>query len=452
MASFLFHLCIMFEIPLDKEINRFSTHLKNNARVIFSAKFGDGKTHFLKRFRQSKSEEFRVLTLYPLNYSVVQNEDIFEYIKRDILLQLRDDGIYESFDLEALEDSLFSTENILEVIGFLTSALPGGELLNKLLKKGVDVKAKYDEQRKDTVKEFLDKFTHKTGCIYERDAFTILIENIVKRIKASDRKVVLLLEDLDRIDPKHVFRILNILGAHIDADEETNKFGFDNIVVVLDYDKTEHIFHHFYGLEANYSGYMSKFVSHYPYRYSITKLAHDYLYEIIEEKCGLTRAVVSEFEIKGIPSHDVLSNLIATKSVRDIVKILDNLDSQYETCVYQIRGNFLIKTDAPIVIFLSILKRLQCDVSDHTLLRSIRLINGTVGLNLLGDFMLKDPALVSGHYFQNNKEGFCAEFSTDSTLTTCIFHKCAGGTNLQGDINRIMGNAIAEAKKFVYDL
>ncbi|MCM1140624.1 MAG: KAP family NTPase [Muribaculum sp.] len=364
----------MFEIPLDKEINRFSTHLKSNPRIIFSAKFGDGKTYFLKRFKQSETNRFRVLTLYPLNYSVAQNEDIFEYIKRDILLQLKDDGIYESFDIEAFEKSLFSTENILEVISFLTAALPGGELLNKLIKKGVDIKAKYDEQRRDTANEFLDKFTHKTGCIYERDAFTILIENVVKRIKATGKKVVLLIEDLDRIDPKHVFRILNILGAHIDEEDETNKFGFDNIVVVLDYEITEHIFHHFYGPEANYSGYMSKFVSHYPYIYSITKLAHDYLYEVIEEKCGLTRVMISEFEIKGIPYHEVLSNLIATKSVRDIVKILDNLDSQYETCVYQIRGNYLIKTDAPIVIFLSIIKRLQYDISDHILLRSIRLI------------------------------------------------------------------------------
>lgn len=450
--SLIVFLFVMFEIPLDKEINRFAVHLKNNPRVIFSAKFGDGKTYFLKRFKQSEANTFRVLTLYPVNYSVAQNEDIFEYIKRDILLQLKDDGIYESFDFEAFEKSLFSTENMLEVISFLTSALPGGELLNKLIKKGVEIKSKYDEQRKNTVSEFLDNFTHKTGSIYERDAFTILIENIVKRIKASGKNVILLIEDLDRIDPQHVFRILNILGAHIDDDEETNKFGFDNIVVVLDYDKTEHIFHHFYGLEANYSGYMSKFVSHYPYRFSITKIAHEYLYDVIEEKCGLTRTIISGFEIKGSPFNEVLSNIISTKSVRDIVKVLDNLESQYETCVYSIRDNYLIKSDAPIVIFLSILKRLQCDISDQKLIRGIRLIPGTVGLNLLGDFMIKDSAMINGRYFKNNNEGFCSEFKTEGTLTSCVFRSCWGGTNLEGNLDTIMRNAIEDAKKFVYDV
>ena len=52
---------------------------------------------------------------------------------------------------------------------------------------------------------------------------------------------------MDRIDPGHLFRILNVLGAHIDTNKDENKFGFENIVVVLDYITTEHIFHHFYG-------------------------------------------------------------------------------------------------------------------------------------------------------------------------------------------------------------
>ena len=59
------------------------------------------------------------------------------------------------------------------------------------------------------------------------------------------KKVVLIVEDLDRIDPAHLFRILNIFSAHIDYCYKNavipdrsivgNKFGFDNIVLVCDF-------------------------------------------------------------------------------------------------------------------------------------------------------------------------------------------------------------------------
>ena len=77
----------MNEIPLDKEIEKFELHLKNNPRVIFSAQFGDGKAHFLRKFIEATSDDIRVLTLYPLKYSIAPNENIMEYIKRDIMIQ-----------------------------------------------------------------------------------------------------------------------------------------------------------------------------------------------------------------------------------------------------------------------------------------------------------------------------------------------------------------------------
>ena len=69
-----------------------------------------------------------------------------------------------------------------------------------------------------------------------------------------------IIEDLDRLDPVHLFRILNVLSAHIDYKSTTNKFGFTNIVAVLDYETAKHIFIHFYGEKANFDGYMSKFI------------------------------------------------------------------------------------------------------------------------------------------------------------------------------------------------
>lgn len=128
----------MNEIPLGKEIEKFKLHLENNPRIIFSAQFGDGKTHFLRKFIEANSETIRVLTLYPLKYSIAPNENIMEYIKRDILIQLADDGIYETIDFEAFADSLFSLENTISLVNFLVSALPWRRIGSQTVKQGAE--------------------------------------------------------------------------------------------------------------------------------------------------------------------------------------------------------------------------------------------------------------------------------------------------------------------------
>ena len=130
------------------------------------------------------------------------------------------------------------------------------------------------------------------------------------------KKTVLIFEDLDRLDPQHLFRILNVLSAHIDdtsnPDKVCNKFGFDNIVLVMDYETTEHIFHHFYGVAANYSGYMSKFLACEPFRYSFRSyLEHD-----------LISQLKRSFSINEMYSHMTnLQKKISSLSMRDITRL-----------------------------------------------------------------------------------------------------------------------------------
>ena len=79
-------------IPVFDAMERFEKHLFSHDRVILSAKFGDGKSFFLNKFKEKcKNEEnspFEFITLYPINYQVLENKDIFELIKHDILLQM----------------------------------------------------------------------------------------------------------------------------------------------------------------------------------------------------------------------------------------------------------------------------------------------------------------------------------------------------------------------------
>ena len=75
-------------IPIDDETSRFYNYLSYNERIMFSAQFGDGKTFFLNHFFDNYKEEIYCVKIYPVNYQVEDNKDIFELIKKDILIQL----------------------------------------------------------------------------------------------------------------------------------------------------------------------------------------------------------------------------------------------------------------------------------------------------------------------------------------------------------------------------
>ena len=77
-------------IPIDEKIEDFHQHLLSHQRTILSAKYGDGKTVFLSHFMEDEkvANDFEFITIYPVNYQVLENRDIFDLIKFDILMQM----------------------------------------------------------------------------------------------------------------------------------------------------------------------------------------------------------------------------------------------------------------------------------------------------------------------------------------------------------------------------
>ena len=148
------------------------------------------------------------------------------------------------------------------------------------------------------------------------------------------KKPVLIIEDLDRLDPKHLFRILNVVSAHIHDSKQPdivgNKFGFNNIVLVMDYDVTKHIFHHFYGEQACYEGYMSKFLSREPFRYSIGP----YMVRAFEEQLG------EKLGIKNLLPHlTKFRERLVRCSLRDLYKLIRfDTDSYFKVPEYCYSG------------------------------------------------------------------------------------------------------------------
>ncbi len=68
-------------IPMDEAIREFEKHLKSHPRTILSARFGDGKSFFLSAAEKRLKNRIVFLKIYPVNYQVVENQDVFEYIK-----------------------------------------------------------------------------------------------------------------------------------------------------------------------------------------------------------------------------------------------------------------------------------------------------------------------------------------------------------------------------------
>ena len=275
----------MEPIDISNNINDFKQVFESESRIIFSAKFGDGKSYFLNEFMKSydeKKNDYYFITLHPVNYVVEENRDVIEYIKRDILFQLIKDNRINDFKegYDKIFDAVCNVESLFKLADFAASIIPVNGLKEgyKALKGLVST---IDEKRKKqdvlhVVDDYLNGFYGKMGSISECDAFTCLIQ---KSLKQTNAKSVLIIEDLDRIDPAHLFRIMNVLSSQVDNPYYSevpngNKFGFDKIILVMDYEIARHLFHHFYGKEANYEGYMNKFLNTLPYSYSIKEEAH----------------------------------------------------------------------------------------------------------------------------------------------------------------------------------
>ena len=310
-----------YYIPIEDKINEFKTYLGSTDRAILSARFGDGKSTFLKEFSEKSKKDYILFTINPLHYQVTDNKDIFECIKRDVLLQILS---YAEFDEVFFSESLMAysylSTNKLSVLDDIIDSIPDinlGVISSKVIKKPLQnlIKnaRKYKEYKKQIescaeatkVESFITAFGNYKGSIYEFDAITQLICSINLKIKKKYRKkdIVLVIEDLDRIDPAHIFRILNILSAHIEryqpglqeleTTQGKNKFLFDKVLLVCDFENIRSIFHHFYGLETDFKGYISKFSSHKPYSYSLKEGYKDFILKKLDKDLMMFPKVMS---------------------------------------------------------------------------------------------------------------------------------------------------------------
>lgn len=270
-----------FELEIPK--NQFNEHLEipKNQRIIFSGAFGTGKTYFLEKFFKD-NESYEAIHLFPVNYSVASNEDIFELIKYDVFFKMLEKGVnFENVEIDrGTFLPFFLNNHATEIIPFLLGVIPKvGASLKDIANGLIELNKKFEEEFKkanltdqDKIITYLKEFSDKKGSILEEDLYTQLICSQVNQIKHKGKEIALIIDDLDRIDPEHIFRIMNVLAAHVDIkkDSDQNKFDFDKIILVCDIENIRKIFSNRYGADVDFSGYIDKFYSRSIFHYDLS--------------------------------------------------------------------------------------------------------------------------------------------------------------------------------------
>ena len=331
-------------IPIEPYLKDFKQYLDANSRCILSAKFGNGKSYFISSFIKEYSNDYLFIPIYPVNYQVMDNKDIFELIKRDILIKLLSSEEININEIELNAASLFyyfftnnQEDKLLDILSIIPDINIYGIDINisNVIKKLKEVKGKfatYKEQFKSidkTSELYITKIDSLKGSIYEFDTISQLICDIIREFKKKNptKKVVLIIEDLDRIDPAHIFRILNIFSAHFDRytpglvefDKTcgNNKFCLDKIITVCDIDNIKNIYSHVYGEKTDFIGYISKFSNAKEYKYSINEKIKQYIIDYL-----LDKDILKYPQICDILSDLIVSSMDDDKSINNNLRII----------------------------------------------------------------------------------------------------------------------------------
>ena len=341
------------KIEIKGEIERFENHLNlpDNNQILMSGIFGIGKTYFINEFFKD-NEKYDIVRLTPINYAVSQNEDILEYIKYDIAFEMLGKNIdFEKTDFsQILTSQFFIQDHITDIFTLLLeNSDKVGKNVSDILKSLMQLKSKFesyhDEIQVNEEKEiitYLQQIVNKKGLVYEENRITQLISTLVCKVKETEKITVLVIDDLDRIDPEHIFRLFNVFACHFDYQKGgTNKFGFDKIVFVCDIENIRNIFHTKYGMDVDFTGYIDKFYSREIFHFDNRRLIENSISDILST-VTINPKYSHILDFKNVNDNGVLRELtyilvsLVNSSAINLRTLLKLVNKPYEIKVYEI--------------------------------------------------------------------------------------------------------------------
>lgn len=286
------------------------------------------------------------------------------------------------------------------------------------------------------VSDYITEFTRRTGSIFEFDAISQLIYSILEKYKKdTEKKVVLIVEDMDRIDPAHIFRILNIFSSHFSWNEcdnrieDRNKFGFNKIITVCDYNNLENIYHHLYGKDTDFNGYIQKFSTAIPFKYSLNRKLQKYILD------NLNPSLRKYDNLSKVLAEKIVSSIISKK--KNIRYIIDHIgqNPHVRDTTISLSNGINIKTYNDLTILLDLLNRFDVsykdikDEKDHAVTQDIYELIGSCWL--VYDYwrftdddqqivLYKDESYMGGMGFEYKKREDAIELININNMTRCL--------------------------------
>lgn len=308
----------------------------SNSQILFSGPFGSGKTTFLKTYFETRNQ-YNVFRIFPVNYVLHENSDIFEILKYDIILELINKKAFSEPDIDKLTKYVYSiSQSIDHALGKIINLFSGtgksvvevAEVIEKSLEKNQDDYTALGNPLL-SVQTFLNTIKKYKKYAHNDYITSVIQEKLALLMDEGKAKNVLIVDDLDRIDPDHLFRIISIFSSHIDIDTQTNKFGFDKIIFVGDNENFRSMFFHRYGILNNYNAYISKLCSKSPFNFDPDRELYLQIVEIVSGIKFKYQDSVKEFHIYENRSPSVaryynyiLCSMIksGTISLRELIK------------------------------------------------------------------------------------------------------------------------------------
>jgi hypothetical protein len=387
-------------IPYESIIEDFRNHIEqnDNKRILFSGPFGSGKSTFLENFFKD-SDQYLPIKISPIDYSVSANQDIFEFIKIDIISELLNlhkdfiDSEKELFPILLVLQTFVKDE--LKILSLLKSIIPSFKVVNsidKVYKDFVKYKNRINTNNKEKISRFLSLQKNSKGSPREMDEISLIIVKILEDItKSKYIKTILVIDDLDRLDPDHIFRIINILSSHWKNDSDENKFGFDKVILVCDVINIKYIFEHKFGPRTDFSGYINKYYSHkifsFDFHNIISKKLRDLIQynfdNLLKEEVEISKLQLPyQYIISETPGSfyqilsTILKDLIDSKliNIRNIIKA-----HKFNFRLYHFNlpnnGGIVLNKDYPLILIIDVLKTFF--YSDDDLLNALYILKTT---------------------------------------------------------------------------
>ena len=263
--------------------DKFGNFDDGGLTISLNGKYGSGKSTLLNFIEEKNQEEQKYKIV---KYNVWQN-NLFENPLIPIL-----------YSLNSLETNKNKIKNCAKNI---IKSLPKVFTSTLANVHGIDVSPIIaNENVFDDYKKHINSITK-----YQ----TLLAEY------CKDKKVIVLIDELDRCLPEYQIKVLETLY---------NVFNIPNLILVIAIDKQqlEYSIKKIFGNQENVSGYLSKFIN---YEIDLPENNNEYLESLIAFQCRypeIKRICANIFDIAGIPIRDCLQivkelNLICNEHTPD---------------------------------------------------------------------------------------------------------------------------------------